>query len=131
MSDDTSWTGHGPRRESAKEKLWRRVLADFAASGQSVRAFCRVRELSEPSFYAWRRSLARRDATRRSVTPHGPPTPAFLPIRLAETTGGTPMEIVLAGGHRICLRPPVDRAALTEVVAALESGRSAHEPEEA
>ena len=127
MSNHTSWVGHGPRREPGKEKFWRRTMADFAASGQNVRAFCRSRQLSEPSFYAWRHTLARREASRSAGMCDGPGAPAFLPIRLAETTGGAPMEIVLAGGHCIRLRPPVDRAALMEIVAALESARIAPE----
>lgn len=131
MSNDTSWAGRGPRREASKEKFWRKTMADFAASGQSVRAFCRSRQLSEPSFYAWRRTLARREARRSAGMSDGPGVPAFLPIRLAETTGAAPMEIVLAGGYCIRLRPPIDRAALTEIVAALESGRVAPEPAEA
>jgi hypothetical protein len=120
MSNDTIGTGRGPRRESAKEKFWRTALAELAASGQSVRAFCRDRDLSEPSLYAWRRTIARRDAARSAVAADGPHTPALLPIRLMRTTAPSPIQILLAGGHRIRLRPPVDREALTQVLAALE-----------
>jgi transposase len=128
MSKDTSSVGHGPRREAGKEKFWRRVLREFAGSGQSVRAFCRQRQLSEPSFYAWRRTLTRRDAAMQAATTAAPAAaPAFVPIRLLATTTDAPaadaaaIEVVLAGGMRIRLRPPVDRAALIEIVAALRS----------
>lgn len=131
MSNHTFWAGHGPRREPGKEKFWRKAMADFAASGQNVRAFCRTRELSEPLFYAWRHTLAQRDAAKVAATPDGPGAPAFLPIRLTPATGAAPMEIVLAGGQCIRLRPPIDRAALMEIVAALESVRIAPEPTEA
>lgn len=52
----------GPRRDSAKEHFWRELIAGQAASGLSVRAWCLRHEVSEASFYAWRRELARRDA---------------------------------------------------------------------
>ncbi len=115
MSKDTS--SASPRRDADKEKFWRETLRQFTTSGQSVRAFCADRKVSEPSFYAWRRTLAERGAAE--VTPSARPAPAFLPIRLADA--GSRMEIVLASGHRIRLRPPVDRAALADVVAALQS----------
>jgi hypothetical protein len=140
MNNHTPQPGHGAPRDRSREKFWRKALRDFAVSGQSVREFCRARELSEPSFYSWRRTLAQRDAATPADAPGARVTPAFVPIRLAEgggfasarggfasARGGfaspamiAPMEIVLAGGHRIRLHGPVDRAALAEVVATLE-----------
>ena len=58
-----------------------------------------------------------------SLPPLPVSVPAFVPIRLADAgnaAGEVPFEIVLAGGHRIRLRPPVDRTALSEIVAALQ-----------
>jgi len=52
----------GAQRDGAKERFWRRAVRQQAASGLGVRAFCRERSLSEASFYAWRRTLAERDA---------------------------------------------------------------------
>lgn len=128
MSNDTSSAGRGPQRESGKEKFWRRTLSDLAASGQSIRAFCREQQLSEPSLYAWRRTLARRDAARRAADTPAAAAAAFLPIRLTRTPGvpaaRARIEIVLSGGHRIRLRPPVDRSALIEIVAALQSAHA-------
>jgi hypothetical protein len=124
MSNDTTATCRGPRREGAKEKFWRRTLREFADSEQSVREFCRVRQLSEPSFYAWRRTLALRDADRSRAARAAVTAPAFLPIRLADARNApidVPIEIELTGGHRIRVRPPVDRAALIEIVAALQA----------
>ena len=112
--------GRGLRRNPAREQFWRDNLKQFSDSGQSVRAFCKSRGLSEPSFYCWRRTLAERDVAAdpgdcRSSTP-----PAFLPVRIAGEVAGQ-MEIVLGGGRRIRLRGPVDQAALAEVITALES----------
>jgi hypothetical protein len=72
------------------------VFQQFAASGLSVRGFCRRESLSEANFYAWRRTLAERDnhhaerdqpyddraGTASSPTPP-PHAPVFVPVRLA------------------------------------------------
>jgi transposase-like protein len=44
-----------------KEQFWRLVLEEHQKSGLSVREFCRAESISEPSFYAWRRTLAKSD----------------------------------------------------------------------
>lgn len=48
-----------------KEAYWRWHVGVQSAGGESVRAYCRQQGLSEPSFYAWRRALAKRDAELR------------------------------------------------------------------
>jgi hypothetical protein len=50
----------GPSRDVAKERFWRRAVRQQRQSGQSIRAYCRAQGLTEASFYAWRRELARR-----------------------------------------------------------------------
>ena len=54
----------GLGRDESREVVWRRVLGRFSGSGLSVRAFCRRERLTEASFYAWRRTIAQRDAER-------------------------------------------------------------------
>jgi hypothetical protein len=119
VNNRSGFRGHGPRPDSAKEKFWRDVLKAFVGSGQSVRAFCSSRGVSEPSFYAWRRTLSRRDPKTNKAA-----GPAFVPVRLSPggglgATAAGRIEIALATGHRIRLRGPVDREALAEVVAVL------------
>ena len=46
------------RRDLAKERGWRATLKRQAASGLSVRGFCRREKLAESAFYAWRRIVA-------------------------------------------------------------------------
>jgi transposase-like protein len=62
----------GNHRDPTKEQFWRRMLGQCQRSGLSVRAFCQEHDLSEASFYAWRRTRADRDA----------PTPAFVPVEI-------------------------------------------------
>jgi transposase-like protein len=49
------------KRDAGKETFWRQALEECQSSGQSVRDFCRQRDLKESLFYAWRRELGRRD----------------------------------------------------------------------
>jgi len=112
--------GRGVRRNPAREQFWRDNLKQFSDSGQSVRAFCKSRGLSEPSFYCWRRTLADRNAAADSGDCRSFPPPAFLPVRIRGGNTGR-MEIVLGGGRRIRLLGPVDPAALAEVVRVMES----------
>src|SRR5437870_2418804 len=55
---------NGPGRDPAKERFWRRIMARWERSRQTIRAFCGDEELSEASFHAWRRELRRRDDER-------------------------------------------------------------------
>ncbi|HEX4000847.1 MAG TPA: hypothetical protein VHX65_20030 [Pirellulales bacterium] len=62
---------HGRRgqRDPGRERFWREALAQFGGSGLSVREFCRREKLGEPLFYAWRRTIAERDAAPSSENP--------------------------------------------------------------
>ena len=85
------------RRDQTKERDWRRIVREWRCSGLSVREFCDWQELSEPSFYAWRRELARRDeevasaasSSRAKSARRGTrkvssraAVPAFVPVRV-------------------------------------------------
>jgi hypothetical protein len=56
-----------PRHDSAKEAFWRKAVVEQRRSGQTVRVYCQGRGLTEPSFYAWRAELVRRDQRRRAA----------------------------------------------------------------
>jgi len=109
----------GQRRDLKREAFWRDVLARFAGSKLSVRGFCTLDGLSEPSFYAWRRVIRERDTQR--------PEPAFVPVvvsgAVAPQSAGRGKWIVmdLHGGR--CLRLPEAMAAerVVELIRALET----------
>lgn len=133
MSKSTSRSGKGPSRDSSKEKFWRKTLADHAAAGGlSVRAFCRARGLSEPSFYGWRRTLDERD---RGHAHHeaGSPSAGFVELRpsVAAVTPPVPdcapLEIVTAS-HRLLIRGGCDRQLLRDVLWMLVEWRSQARP---
>jgi transposase-like protein len=48
-------------RELEKESFWRKKIADWSNSGQTIRSFARSNGISEHLFYAWRRELKIRD----------------------------------------------------------------------
>ncbi len=51
----------GAPRNGAKERSWRRLIQQWRHSGMTIRDFCVEHEVSEPSFFAWRRTIADRD----------------------------------------------------------------------
>lgn len=69
------------RRDPAKERFWRDTLREQVDSGQSVRAFCRGRRLTESAFYFWRRELKQRDVS-------GPRA-----VRLGTDAGNRPVDV--------------------------------------
>jgi hypothetical protein len=98
-------------RDPRKERQWRQWLRDWRSSGLSVRAFCRLRGLSEPSFYAWRRTLQQR------------PAAPFVPVRVVADEApatASPLELVLAGGRLLRVGPGFEAATLRQLLAVLE-----------
>ena len=117
------------QRSERKEREWRAILERWAGSGMSVRAFCEERGLSEPSFYAWRRTLAARDRLAREQFVPVRVTPAA-PDSVLEATGTSTVENaasalqLLAGeGRRLLIGPGFDGPTLRRLLALLEEGR--------
>lgn len=101
----------GKPRDERKARQWRQWLDAWRRSGLSVRAFCARHGLSQPSFYAWRRELARRDAAQ----------PAFVPVQIvAEASAAEPLAVVLPGGRTIRVGPGFDATTLRQLLAVLE-----------
>jgi transposase-like protein len=110
-------------RNGKREAYWQGVLMRHAKSGLSGRAFCRRENLSEPSFYAWRRTLRERDTTGQHS-----PRPAFLPaailppaIRDVARPGGS-IVIDLCSGRTLRLPESTSASRVAELVHALETG---------
>ena len=122
------------RYDRELEARWRRVLGKQAASKLSVREFCRREELSESSFYAWRRTIAQRDGHAKSkpLSPLKPkrhqPTnsdaPAFLPVVLdANDLQADARDIVieLRGERRLRLPESIEPMRLATLIHAIEA----------
>lgn len=110
-----------------KERFWRQVVRRWRRSGLGVRAFCAAESVTEPSFYGWRRELARRD--REASAPVGP---RFVPVHVRSDVDVAPaatdlasasppaIDVVLGNGR--CLRVPAgfDPAMLRRLLAVAE-----------
>jgi hypothetical protein len=109
------------QQRSSKERFWRQILRQWRRSGLSVRDFCAERDVSEPSFYAWRRTITERDAEAA----------CFVPVHVipdaATTAGGagsgSGLELVLGSGRLLRIGPGFDAATLRRLLALLEEGR--------
>jgi transposase len=106
------------RHNAAKERFWRQVIARRERSGLTVRAFCEDEGLSEPSFYTWRRELARRDRAAAQAS-----AATFVPVQIVAEPNAA-IEIVLPGGALVRVRPGFDRPTLRQVVQSLTGGPS-------
>jgi hypothetical protein len=105
------------QRNGERETFWREQVRRQAASRLSVRGFCEEKGLSEPSFYAWRRTLAQRDQAIQ--------VPEFVPVMIAPhvASSSSRFTIELRGGRVVHL--PETMA--TERVVALLRGLEASE----
>jgi hypothetical protein len=113
VKEDFTMAKRGP--DPAKERMWREVLRRWRQSDLTIRAFCAREGLSEPSFYQWRRELARRDRaaakTARPGNHAAASVPRFVPVEVvAQTT--TTIEIVVPTGAVVRVRPGCDRQTL-------------------
>lgn len=127
----------------AKERLWRGHLTKQASGWLTIRDYCREHSISEPSFYAWRREIARRDQVRSRVVlgssrrdepvirdAVGSPAPEFARIDVQPVLLGpaAAIEIVLPGELRVLVPPGVTRDQLCEVLVALQTASANRAP---
>jgi hypothetical protein len=105
------------RRNQSREQFWRDTIAAWRQSGQSVRAFCAARGVSEATFFARRRELL--DIKPLGSSPSPPPAWGFVPVQVIPDPT---IEVVLPGG--LVVRAPVaaDPATVARLVAALGRG---------
>ena len=101
----------GATRDPQREQVWRQHIAAWRRSGQSIRGFCSARQLSEASFYAWRRELRERDR------PQTPPL-KFLPVQVRSEAL---IEITLPDGLVVRAPAVIEPTNLAALVAALRA----------
>jgi transposase-like protein len=123
------------KRERGKEHFWRHVLRQWRRSGQGVRPYCAEHGLSEPSFYAWRRTIQQRDrqaeaSSQRVRRQAGEPVantssrrrpgaglPAFVPVTVVAPAPS--LEVVLRDGRAVRVPAGFDAASLRQLLAVL------------
>jgi hypothetical protein len=119
-------------RDAEKERRWRRLLHQWRRSGLTGRDFCSQNFLSEPSFYAWKREISKRDLEKRTAAQAtarvsvktgrsvAVASPAFLPVRVDAVASGAALEVVTAGGHVLRVRTGFDAELLRRLLEVLE-----------
>jgi hypothetical protein len=96
-------------------------VRQWRSSGLSIRDFCRVEGLPEPNFYAWRRTIAERDADKVAFVPvQVVPEPA-LPTRADEAAAA--LELILVSGRRLRVGPGFDAVTLQRLLPLVEGSR--------
>jgi len=112
----------------AKERFWRRLLKRWQRSQLTVRDYCAEQQVTEASFYAWRRTIADRDRdglrSRSALEPPEAATslPTFVPVRVVSATDSAaiPIEVVLGNGRVLRLTRGVDVDLLRQLLPLLE-----------
>lgn len=116
-------------RDSEKESLWRKRIAEYIESGRTVRSFCEIGGFSEQSFYWWKRTLARRDSAATAMkTNEGFSEVRIIPDRrvaaiegVESNPSGNSIEVVLKGGCLVRVLPGFDVETLLRLFDVLES----------
>jgi transposase-like protein len=110
--------------DQSRERYWRGVFERQRKSGQSIRAYCLANEISQASFYNWRRKLARRrtDSATNAETPGQriDSTPLVpLKIRPLFAPGGV-IELLHPRGHLLRVPSEFDAPSLRRILAVLD-----------
>jgi hypothetical protein len=120
-----------PKRSVDKQVYWQHVVRRQRKSGLSIRQFCEDNDLSQASFYHWKRKSTRRDH-QAEVSPHreGPSRrpkasspkagrSVFIPVRL-NAAGSSVLEVVHPRGHVVRVPAVFDGDALRQVLHVLD-----------
>ena len=65
MPLNAAHSGKVSTKQEQRRELWRQRIAEQESSGQSIRAYCRERELKESAFYGWRGRLRKQNTPVR------------------------------------------------------------------
>lgn len=121
MKSDLPPADRGPHRDPARERAWRQLLKQFAASEQSVREFCAACKLKESAFYFWRAEIQRRDGqapARRQWVPSHPV--AFAKVVVQPPTSEEGLRLRLGHGRELLLPTSWTVQQLAALIRALE-----------
>ena len=110
------------RPDASKQDRWLELIRGWRRSQSTVRDFCQRHEVSEASFFSWRRVLRERGLlVEPTASKSSAPEPAFVKLT---TLGAEPtvsfVEVVLNQRRLLRVRPGFDANMLLELVRLLE-----------
>jgi transposase-like protein len=130
------------KRDLGKEEFWRNMVRMWQRSRPvTVRDFCAEHDVSEASFYAWRRTIAQRDRQGEAARPRADKfkqqarraqghdsdeQPVFVPLTvLPEPVGSSSvtLEVVLRSGRVVRVPSGFDPGTLRQLLTLLEEER--------
>jgi transposase-like protein len=94
-----------------REKYWRERVAAQERSGLSVKQFCEQQQITEQTFYVWRKRLRNQEPMRFALVETGVVRP--------QPPGESGLELVLTTGERLHIGVSVDLSTLRKVLEAL------------
>jgi transposase-like protein len=108
--------------DAVKQHRWLDLIQPWQRCQLTVREFCERHQVSEASFFSWRRVLRERgllDELMLSKT--AAETPAFVKLSTLDAEpAGSPIELVLSQRRRLRVRPGFDADMLLQLLRLLE-----------
>ena len=105
------------RSDPGKQERWLDLIRRWQGSQITIREFCERHQVSEASFFSWRRVLKQRGLLNETPA-HGDPA-SFVKLTVAASESVDAVEIVL-GKRVLRVRPGFDADLLLELVRLLE-----------
>jgi hypothetical protein len=104
---------------AARREKWRQIIKSQRASGQTAAAWCREHQITQASFFAWKRRLQVAAPGAGFVEVHAAAECGRADADAAEGTASA-IEVCCRGGRRLLLRRGFDRALLIDAIDVLE-----------
>jgi len=110
------------RLDAAKQDRWLKLVCRWQRSQITVREFCERHQVSEASFFSWRRILRRRGLLDEPMpSKNSADAPAFVKVTTLDAEPAvSPIELVLNQRRLLRVRPGFDADMLLELVRLLE-----------
>lgn len=110
--------GKERKNDNEQQQFWEMVIDTWQSSDLSVRQFCKQEGLSEPSFYSWRKKLAKCDKPEDGKVKEPAPSD-FIAISLPDSHSAG-LELILSSGNTLRITPATDSKTLASVISALQ-----------
>ena len=112
--------------DASKQNRWLELIGRWQQSQLTIREFCERHQVSQASFFSWRRVLRQRGLLDEPADPQtaktAPKSPAFVKLTPGEpeSTPVTAIELVLGDRRVLRVRPGFDADLLLQLVRLLE-----------